>query len=56
VVITPRKTRSAKKGKSAIESESETEEDVPKRKRKRDELLDAKLSSSDSDVVPKSKR
>lgn len=58
VVISPKKKKIAakkSKGKLSIDSDSVTEEDVPKRK-KRDELLDASLSSSDSDVLPKIKR
>lgn len=59
VVISPKKKKIAakkSKGKLSIDSDSVTEEDVPKRKKKRDELLDASLSSSDSDVLPKIKR
>lgn len=59
VVISPKKKKivaKKSKGKLSIDSDSVTEEDVPKRKKKRDELLDASLSSSDSDVLPKIKR
>lgn len=59
VVISPKKKKNAakkSKGKLSIDSDSVTEEDVPKKKKKRDELLDAELSSSDSDVLPKIKR
>lgn len=58
VVISPKKKKNAakkSKGKLSIDSDSVTEEDVPKKKKKRDELLDAELSSSDSDVLPKIK-
>lgn len=58
VVISPKKKKNAakkSKGKLSIDSDSVTEEDVPKKKKKQDELLDAELSSSDSDVLPKIK-
>jgi len=50
--LSPRKKKADKKKKGKTDSESETEEDsAPKKKRLRNNLLDTKLSDSDSDFV-----